>query len=67
MNAETFFDGVIDAVKNKRAMSRETTLGEARRSGGQQNGEAIVFVNLDLRFVRALSVQQPAVSKIRRK
>ena len=66
MGAETFFDGVVDAVKNKSPLRRQTALGKAGGPGSQHDCERIVFADLNIRLVVALTVEQAAVAQIGR-
>ena len=62
VRAESFFNRVVDAVKDKSPLRRQAAFGKAGGSRREQDGERIVFVDKHAGLVRALAVEQTAIS-----
>src|SRR5688572_27379860 len=62
VDAEAFFDGVVDTVKNEAPLRRETAFRKPCGAGCEQNRKRVVLVNFDCGFVATLARQQTAVT-----
>src|SRR6267142_5812421 len=64
VDAESLLNRIIDAVKDKSAMGRQTALRKTRGARGQQDGEWIILADVHAGLNRALAVEKFAVTKI---
>src|SRR5262245_11632120 len=53
-------------MKDESALGRQTTLRKTRGPRGQQHREGVVIVNRGVGLIQVLTIQQTAVSQIRR-
>jgi hypothetical protein len=64
VDAQSLLNRIIDAVKDKSAMRRQTALRKTRRARGQQDAEWIILIDVHAGLRRALTVAKSAVAKI---